>query len=170
MNIFKKINDYFDFISESLNSPKDIDWKIIDGNLIGFFEVNSVLYRIECLMQIGNNYSFSFSWNNNGIWEYNITNFERGAFYVLSTIISGIEYLYNQYKPNSIIFSAIDESSTRKRLYKQYCDSFCKKTNYKLIDRGNEKFIMYVIYNENISDSEKEDIFNSIQKIIEDGK
>ena len=43
-------------------------------------------------------------------------------------------------------------------------------TNYKLIDRGNEKFIMYVIYNENISDSEKEDIFNSIQKIIEDGK
>lgn len=170
MNLINRFNDYFDRIEESLDSPQKVKWMESDDSLMGFFKVGNIKYRIECIKQIGNNYSYSFSFLNNEKWEYDLNNIGSDGLKVLSTIMYGIDYLYDTFSPNSIIFSAIDKSDTRKRLYKIYCDKFCIKNDYKLSNRGNEDMVMFILFNDKVSDMEKEEIFGSVKKIIEDGK
>lgn len=170
MDLIKKLDDYFLMVEESLDKPMDIGWKKVGSDVFGIFDVNSTIYKIEFIKQVGNNFSFSFCWKNGQEWDYKMTNLEKGKFYVLSTIVSALNHLFREYNPDSILFSAIDTSNTRKRLYKIYCQDFCKEINYKLIDRGNERMIMYIIFDDKISDNKKEDIFLSAQKIVEQGK
>lgn len=170
MNLVKKLNDYFNLIEESINSPREITWENLENSLIGYFYIDNIKYRIECLNQIGNNYSYSFSYLNNNKWKYELSNLGTSGFSVLSTISIGVDYLQNKYNPNSIIFSAIDDSDVRKRLYEKKCKQFCDKYNYKLSNRGNDDKIIFVLFKDNISISEKEEIFNSVKKVIEQGK
>lgn len=169
MNLLEKFEEYFLHLEESLSTPSKVDWIQTDKNYIGYFEINNRKYRIEYLKQIGENYSFSFSYFKDEYWNYEITNIGNG-FRVLSTIIESIDYLYNQTKPDSIIFSAIDDNTTRKRLYEKYCKDFCRKYNFKLSNRGNDKMIMFVLFDDNISNDRKEYIFQSAKKIVEEGK
>jgi len=169
MNLFKKFEEYFLNIEESLSTSSEIIWDRNNDSFVGYFEIDGNKYRIEYLKQIGTNYSFSFSYFKDEYWNYEITNIGNG-FRVLSTIISAIDFLYEQTKPDSIIFSAIDDNSTRKRLYEKFCKDFCRKANFKLSNRGNEKMILYVLFDDNISIERKEIIFQSAKKIVEKGK
>ena len=93
MDLIKRFNDYFDKIEEALNTPAEINWQEGQEALIGFFEVDGNKYRIECLKQIGNNYSYSFSIFKDGNWSYELTNIGRSGFSVLATITVGLEHL-----------------------------------------------------------------------------
>ena len=75
MDLIKKFNEYFDKIEESINSPKSIDWENTEGEYIGKFSVEDIDYRIGYLRQIGNNWSYSFSYFdiNKNIWSYEIS-------------------------------------------------------------------------------------------------
>jgi hypothetical protein len=170
MDLIKTLNEYFDTVEESLNSVENINWQGSSNELIGCFQVGNNKYRIECIKQIGNNYTYTFSYFINDEWSYELTNLGIGGFSVLSTVIYGMDHLYNKYCPNSIIFSTIDDSDTRKRLYRSHCDRFCKKNNYKLSNRGDSKNLLFVLFKDNISETEKEEIFDSSKKIIEQGK
>jgi len=169
VNLVDRFNDYFSKIEEALSSPQDISWNFSDESSVGFFDINGVKYRIEYLKQIGNNYSYSFSIFKGGNWIYDISE-DGNVFKVLSTIIHALELLFNKTGPDSIIFSAIDDNVTRKRIYERYCKDFCQKYNYKLSNRGNEKFVMFVMFDNTLLDDRKEDIFQSVKKVIEIGK
>jgi hypothetical protein len=169
MNLIDKFNEYFNKLQESLNSPQDISWVKDFDNFIGNFEINDNKYRIEYLKQIGENYSYSFSILKDGKWSYDVSNIGDG-FKVLSTITNGISFLFEKTNPDSITFSAIDENDTRKRLYERFCNDFCKKNNFKLSNRGTEEIIIFVLFNDMLSNDRKELIFQSVKKIIEEGK
>jgi len=172
MDLIKKFNEYFDKIEESINSPKSIDWENTEGEYIGKFSVEDIDYRIEYLRQIGNNWSYSFSYFdiNKNIWSYEISHKGTGGFAVLSTVKSGLYYVYEKTSPNSIIFSAIDYSETRKRLYQAFCEEFCEKNKWKFSNRGTEDKRLFLMFNDKVSDSDKEEIMLSVKKIVESGK
>jgi hypothetical protein len=169
--LIKDFNLYFDKIEVALQSPQDINWENTDDSLIGLFEVNNTEYKIKCLKQVGNNWTFSFYYlDNDNEWSIEMKNDGINSFKVLPTIQNSIKYLYNLVKPNSIIFSAIDSNETRKRLYLNFCKSFCDEIGFKFSNRGNEDLMLYVLFNDNISDNDKDDIMHSVKKIIEIGK
>jgi hypothetical protein len=172
MDLINRFNDYFDKIEEALNSPVNINWTEVEDDLIGLFEVDDNKFKIECLKQIGNNYTYSFSIFRDGKWSYQLANLDRGGFIVLATIMIGLEYLYNKRTPNSIMFSAVDNNDTRKRLYEKHCHTFCEKHNLKLSNRGDDEKskVLFLMFNDIISQDEKEEIFQSVKKVIEEGK
>ena len=47
---------------------------------------------------------------------------------------------------------------------------FVKKNNFRLSNRGNEEIIIFVLFNDMLSNDRKELIFQSVKKIIEEGK
>lgn len=122
---------------------------------------------LEYVKQIGNNWSYSFSYfdNDKNIWSYNISHKGSEGFSVLSTIKSGLYYLYGKTNPNSIIFS--DSPDTRKRLYQSFCEEFCKNNNWIFSNRESDDKRLFVMFNNDISDSDKEEVFLSVQKIVE---
>ena len=70
----KRFNEYFDKIEESLDNPSQINWIINNNSYIGEFMIDNVEYRIEYVKQIGNNWSYSFSYFDidKNTWSYNI--------------------------------------------------------------------------------------------------
>jgi hypothetical protein len=169
MDLMKRFNEYFDKIEESLDNPSQINWIISNNSYIGEFIIDNVEYRIEYVKQIGNNWSYSFSYFDidKDTWSYNISHKGSGGFVVLSTVKSGLYYLHDKTNPNSIIFSAIDSSDTRKRLYQSFCEEFCKNNNWSFSNRGSDEKRLFVMFNNNIIDSDKEEVFLSVQKVVE---
>jgi len=172
MDLIKRFNDYFDKIEEAFNTPAIVEWQENDEALIGYFEVEQNKFRIECLKQIGNNYSYGFAIFRDNNWSYQLANLDNGGFSVLATIKEGLEYLYNKRTPNAILFSAVDNNTTRKRLYEGHCHKFCEKHGLKLSNRGDDdkSKILFLMFNDNISEYEREEIFSSVKKMIEEGK
>ena len=169
MDLMKRFNEYFDKIEESLDNPSQINWIINNNSYIGEFMIDNVEYRIEYVKQIGNNWSYSFSYFDidKNTWSYNISHKGSVGFVVLSTVKSGLYHLYDKTNPNSIIFSSIDSSDTRKRLYQSFCEEFCKNNNWIFSNRGSDDKRLFVMFNNDISDSDKEEVFLSVQKIVE---
>jgi hypothetical protein len=169
MDLMNRFNEYFDKIEESLDNPSQINWIINNNSYIGEFTIDNVEYRIEYVKQIGNNWSYSFSYfdNDKNIWSYNISHKGSGGFGVLSTVKSGFYHLYDKTNPNSIIFSAIDSSNTRKRLYQSFCEEFCKNNNWIFSNRGSDNKRIFVMFNNDIINLDKEEVFLSVQKIVE---
>lgn len=172
MNLIEKFDEYFNKIGESLDSSLDINWSVIKNGYLGQFNVDDWNYKIEYLKQIGNNWSFSFSYfdKDKNIWSYQISHKGTSGLNVLSTIKEGLYNMYNFTKPNSIIFSAIDSSDTRKRLYQSFCEEFCQKNNWKFSNRGNNDSQIFVMFDDSVSNEHKEEIMQSVKKIVETGK
>lgn len=171
MSIIEKFNSYFDKLEEAIKSIQNIDWKSNDDSLIGLFEVNNTQYKIECIRQISNNWTYSFYYlDDDGYWSTQMKNDGINSFKVLSTIEAGIKYLYYNKNPNSIIFSAIDSNDTRKRLYHNFCVKFCNDIGFILKSNGLGDKMLYILFNNNLKDNDKDDIMSSVKKIIEIGK
>jgi len=168
MSFIKKFDDYLNKLDEALNSNININWIETNTTLIGEFEVNDSKYEIECKKQISNNWTFSFFYlDDNGDYISSMKNDGINMYKVLSAIKTGFYYLYDAKSPNSIIFSAIDDSNTRKRLYTSFCETFCKEKKMKFLNKGNSKYIIYVLFNDSLNQNEKDNILYSLQKIIE---
>lgn len=171
MNLLKKFDEYFNSISEALNNPIDIDWKENDNiQMIGYFEINDSIYKIESKRQIGNNWSFSFYYLNDGRWETQLKNDSKNTFRVLATIKKSIYHLFDSKTPNSIIFSAIDNNDTRKRLYLGFCNEFCRNTNWTISNNGTEDHQLYLLFNNNLDEQDKLEMLDSVKKVIEESK
>jgi len=171
MDLIRKFNEYISIVQESLDSPEIVSWRVNDdSSLIGYFEIDNIIYKIESYKQIGNNWTYSFSSLENNKWCFELKAVGNIAFRILATIKSNLYFLYEQKKPNSIIFSAIDSNDTRKRLYSYFCERFCNEKGLTLSNRGNGDYILYLIFNNNLDLVDKDDIFKSVQKVIEKGK
>ena len=167
MDLIKRLDEYFNKIEEAFNNPMEIKWVNVDLSSFGYFNIGEQEYRIECFKQLGNNYSYSFSYKKNNTWCYKASNLGVGNFSVLSTTIQGMDFILNKYNPNSIIFTSLDDSDSRRRLYKTYCDKFCKVNNYKLSNRDGDEMMLYLLFKPDLIEEELEEVYKSVQKIIE---
>lgn len=171
-NFIKKMDHYFDKISEAFDNPLDIKW--VDKNLVlrGLFTINDNIYQIVCENK------------NNNIWKYDfyffekdkkfspeLTGFEKDKYSVLPTIESGIEYLYSSKKVDCIVFGASDRSKGRKKIYTAFCEKFCLNNNLKfytkIYNSNNIDRQIFVLYKNYI---DREILSETILKILEEEK
>jgi hypothetical protein len=126
----KKMDDYFDKLSEAFDNPLDIKWIDNDDILRGLFTINDNIYQIVCENKDNNIWKYDFYfYEKDKKFSPELTGFEKDKFRVLPTIENGIEYLYNNKKVDCIIFGASDKSKGRKKLYTAFCEKFCEKNN-----------------------------------------
>lgn len=170
----KKMDDYFDMISEAFDNPLDIKW--IDKNdiLIGLFTVNNHIYQIKCENKENHIWKYDFYfYEKNKNFSPELTGFEKDKFRILPTVELGIQYLYDNKNIEAIIFGASDESKGRKKLYESFCQRFSKKNSLEYytrihsdVDEGIDRQI-FVLYKEDIN---KDILSNTVFKILEEEK
>ena len=113
-----------------------------------------------------------------GIWTYkfriydvssnqminSLTNNNKDVWKVLPTIESGFEYLLKLKNPECILFSALDMSSARKKLYNSFCEKISKSHNLEFKTYTSQGKQIFILFKKNI---DVDHLFNSIKNIIE---
>lgn len=174
MSNIKKLDEFFEMISEAFDNPLDIEWVDKGDILRGFFTVNDRIYQIVC-ENIGYDtwkYDFFF-FKENKEFSIELTNIEKYKFRVLPTVESGIKYLFDNKNPNAIIFGAGDKSKGRKKLYDSFCKKFSEDNDLKFytkiytdLDKNIDKQI-FLMYKDNI---DLDLLTKIIYKILHDEK
>lgn len=174
MKKIKKIDEYFDNLSEAFENPLPIKWIDKVDVLRGLFVVNNNIYQIVCQNK-GNNiwkYDFYF-FEKNKNFTPELTGLEKDKFSVLPTVKTGIKYLYDNKNINAIIFGASDKSRGRKGLYEQFCKDFSSDNNLEYYTKVhsdlNENIDrqIFVLYKK---DLDKDILTNTILEILEEEK
>jgi hypothetical protein len=153
MKRIKKYNDldiFWKEINESYENPESIRWIENENKLIGLFIVNNEIYKIECDLY------------DHDIWTYKFMKYDTisGQFImyligdigfkdkmtILGTIRKGMEYIIIEKSPNSLIFSALDDSVGRKKLYERFSEEIVNKYGFKYktsLQNDKQIFILY---------------------------
>lgn len=171
----KKMDDYFDMISEAFDNPLPIKWIDKVDILRGLFTVNDNVYQIVCENK-GNNiwkYDFYFYEKDKNSFSVELTENNKDKFRVLPTVRIGIQHLYDNKKVDCIVFGASDKSKGRKKIYESFCLDFSKvnKLEYytRIYSDLNESVDrqIFILYKDRI---DKEILSDTILKILEDEK
>jgi hypothetical protein len=159
----KKFEEYCSYLYEAFNSPLDIRWDSNEESLIGFFSIGLDYYKISCLRQDFNIWTYKFFILDKDGEEFSQTSKgdSNNKMKVLSTIRFGMEYLINLKDPNGIIFMASGESESRKKIYFSFGEELEKKFNYKFISNRKGDYQIYILY-KNI---DLESVMGEIDKI-----
>jgi hypothetical protein len=174
MKKIKKIDEYFDNLSEAFDNPLPIKWVDKGDILRGLFTVNDNIYQIVCVNK-GNNiwkYDFYF-FEKNKNFTPELTGLEKDKFRVLPTVKDGIKYLYDNKDINAIVFGASDKSKGRKKLYEQFCKYFSSENNLEFYTKVhsdlNENIDrqIFVLYKNNL---DIDILTNTILEILEEEK
>jgi hypothetical protein len=174
MKKIKKIDEYFDNLSEAFDNPLTIKW-IDKGDILrGLFTVNDNIYQIVCINK-GNNiwkYDFYF-FEKNKDFTPELTGLEKDKFRVLPTVKVGMKYLYDNKDINAVVFGASDKSKGRKKLYEQFCKDFSFENNLEYYTRvysdlnENVDRQIFVLYKKDLN---KDILSETILKILEEEK
>ena len=174
MKKIKKIDEYFDNLSETFDNPLDIKWIDKDPILRGLFTVNDNIYQIVCENKDNNIWKYDFYfYEKNKNFSPELTGFEKDKFRVLPTVKVGIKYLYENKDINAIVFGASDNSKGRKKLYEQFCKDFSSDNNLKYYTKiysdlsENVDRQIFVLYKDYI---DKEILSETILRILEEEK
>ncbi len=174
MIYIKKLDDFFDSISEAFDNPLSIKWIDKDMILRGLFTINNNVYQIVCENKGNNIWKYdSYHYNENNIFSPEITNINIDKFRVLPTIKVGIQYLYDNKDVDVIIFGASDKSKGRKKLYESFCEDFSKRNDlnyytkvYSNLDQNVDRQI-FVLFK---SEVDRDILSDKIIQIIEEEK
>ena len=147
---YSELDKFWKDINESYENPESIRWIEKSNKLIGLFIVNNEIYKIE------------YDLYNHNIWTYKFMKYDiiSGQFImylignvdvkdkmkILGTIRKGMEYLIIEKSPNSLIFSALDDSGGRKKLYERFSEEIVNKYGFKYktsLQNDNQIFILY---------------------------
>jgi len=167
----ENLNNWIVF-NEIMNSPLPIKWIDKDDKLRGLFVVNENIYQIVCEDKGFDIWKYDFyHYKENKEFNPELTNLDKDKYRVLSTVNSGMDYLYSTKKVDAIIFGATDNSSGRKKLYERFCNDFSKKNNLKYYTQiySNPELDLdqqlFVLYKETIDmDILKQTIYNTIEE------
>jgi len=148
MNRFiKKLDDFFQSVSEAFDNPLEIKWIDKKSELIGLFTINNNIYQINCLDKGNYIWKYDFYYlTDDKSFSPDLTGFESDKFRVLPTVRDGMKYLIDNKKVNAIVFGAADDSKGRKKLYESFCIKFSKENDYLFytkISNNNQIFILY---------------------------
>jgi hypothetical protein len=147
-----KYDNYIRKLFESYENPVDIRWVDKDNKLIGLFIIDNIVYKIECSLHENDIWSYKFMRHikdNDFTLQLNDENNKittLSKMNVLGTIRKGMEYLIINKNPSALIFSALDESTGRKKLYQRFSDEIVKEFKYTqvtFLKDGKQIFILY---------------------------
>ena len=170
MSNIKKINEYFKMLSEAFDNPVEIRWVNKDNNLIGLFIVNDNVYQINC-NNIGDNfwtYKFFFYDKLKNVMDPNLTGFDKDKYRVLPTIKNGLIYLIENKNIDCLIYGALDDSLSRKKLYNDISNEISTKYNFEYITQGigeMGKKQIYILYKSSV---DRDLLFKKVEKIVND--
>ena len=170
----KKLDDFFDSISEAFDNPLPIKWIDKDMILRGLFTINNNIYQIVCENKGNNIWKYDFyHYDENNIFSPEITNINNDKFRVLPTVKVGLQYLYDNNDVDVIIFGASDKSKGRKKLYESFCEDFSKRNDlnyytkvYSNLDQNVDRQI-FVLFK---SEVDRDILSDKIIQIIEEEK
>jgi hypothetical protein len=173
MNI-KKLDEYFDMLSEVLNNPLPIKWIDNHNKLRGLFTVNDNIYQIVCENKNRNIWRYDFYfYKENKEFTTELTGINKDKFRVLPTVELGIKYLFENKNPDAIVFGASDNSKGRKKIYESFCFKFSKDNNlefYTKVHSDIENNIdrqIFIMFKKTIN---RDILSETIFKILEDEK
>ena len=143
-----KFDKFMNDIYESYDNPVDIKW--VDNNqLTGLFIVSNIVYKIECKPRVNNIWTFKFMRHDIETKSFSLnltptTSIDKMS--VLGTVRKGMRYLIENKKPNGLIFSALDNSDGRKKLYTSYSNEIVKEYNYNLKTNLQDDKMIFILY------------------------
>lgn len=150
--MIKKLDEYFNMLSEAFNNPLKIKWINKDDILIGVFSTNNNTYSIKCINKGYNIWKYDFFiLNENDNFSPELTNNEKDKYRVLPTVKSGIQYLLDNKKVDAVIFGATDKSKGRKKLYESFCEEFSKLNNLEFYTNIQDDKQIFIMFNKNIN-------------------
>ena len=147
-----KFDDFIKILLESYDNPVDIKWVDKNNKLIGLFIIDNTIYKIECNSHDDNIWSYKFMRHikdNNFTLQLNDVNNKISTLSkmcILGTVRKGMEYLILSKNPSALIFSALDDSIGRKKLYQRFSDEISKKFKYNkdtYLQDDSQVFILY---------------------------
>lgn len=146
--LIKKLDEYFDMLSEAFNNPLDIKWVDKGDILIGLFIAYEHVYRINCVNKGDNMWKYDFYLYDQGRNEFSpeLTGYEKDKYRVLPTVKVGLEYLDSTKSPDVIVFGATDKSRGRKKLYESFCVDFAKKNNFIFYTKMQDDKQIFILY------------------------
>src|ERR1035437_3846375 len=148
----KKMDEYFDMISEAFENPLPIKWVDKGDKLIGLFTVNSNVYQIDCINK-GNNvwkYDFFYYVQKLNAMSPAMTEFEKDKFRILPTIKVSMSYLDDLKSPDAIVFGATDKSRGRKKIYESFCHDFANSNDYIFYTQMQSDRQIFILYKKHI--------------------
>ena len=165
MGFIKKMDDYLNMIAESLNNPLEIKWVGNPDNLIGLFNVDNRIFKINCVEKGNNIWKFDFYFLKNNIFSPELTGHGKDRFRILPTVKDGMYYLHQIKNPNAIIYGAVDDSKGRKKIYENFSRDFAKEKKYMFYTKIEDNKQIYVLYKESMN---TDILFDAIYKIVEE--
>lgn len=169
--IFKIKRNTEDFdenlLKESFESqPKDILWSKNENYWRGFFEVGDIEYRISIDEQDNGVFLYKFerkiekdTWTYIKIGDSSVKN----KMSVLSTVRYGFKYFMDERHPNGLIFTAMDDSSSRKKIYESFCMEIIRNyPYYQYRNDSNDKYQIFVLNKNDFDFKELKRIINKI--------
>ena len=151
---YNELDKFWKEVNESYESPESIRWVENINKLIGLFIVNNEIYKIECESYKNNIWLYKFMKYdiNSGQFMMNlIGNIDfKDKMTIIGTIRRGMEHLIIEKSPNSLIFSALDDSDGRKKLYDRFSEEIVNKYGFKYKSSLQNDKQIYILY-KNIS-------------------
>ena len=143
-----KFDKFMSDLYESYDSFVEIKW-IDNIKLIGMFNISNLVYKIECAPRENDIWTFKFM-----RYDYNTKSFSlkltktdpRDKMSVLGTVRNGMRYLIENKNPKGLIFSALDDSDGRKKLYTTYSNEISKDYNYNLKTNLQDGKMIFILY------------------------
>ena len=169
-----RIVEEFDewLLKESFDGkPEEITWIKKDNYWRGSFFSENIEYKIIIDKQDYDTYLFKFiRKNDQGIWTYNLLKRKNitKTLNVLTTIRNSFDYFISEKKPNALMFFALDDSISRKRIYDYFCmDTIRKYQLYQYREDENVSRTKH-LYSINLCDFEIEKLKEVVKKILND--
>lgn len=164
----KKLDDYFDIISEALKNPLDIKWVDKNNKVIGLFTVNNNIYQINCINKENSIWKYDFYFlEKNKLLSPKLTGLEKDKYRILPTVKVGLEHLNSLKKPDAIVFGATDKSKGRKKIYESFCIEFAKTNNFEFYTKMENDKQIFILYKNNI---DRNILTKTVFNIIEEEK
>ena len=166
--MIKKLDDYFNMLSEAFENPLPIRWVDKNEILIGLFTVNDNIFQINCINKDNNIWKYDFYiMDDNKNFSPELTKNDKDKYRVLPTVKLGMQHLIDNKKVDAVVFGATDNSRGRKKLYESFCIEFSKDNNFEFYTKIQDNRQIFIIYKNNI---DKQILTDTIINIVEEEK
>lgn len=143
-----KFDKFMNDIYESYDNPVDIKW-VDNIQLTGLFIVSDIIYKIECKSRENDIWTFKFMRHDIGLNSFSLNLTPTNSIdkmSVLGTVRKGMRYLIDNKNPKGLIFSALDSSDGRKKLYNSYSNEIVREYNYNLKTNLQDDKMIFILY------------------------
>ena len=153
--LHKNLND----LAEAFNTPIDVKWNK-GKNWVGEFEIDGGKYQVEITSHSDKekHYLFKFTLDD----KFDMINDVKKALTTIPTIKKAAIDFINEVKPNVLMFTALDKSRGRVKMYTSFCNDIKQSHGYEYMVKemnGKKLFIL-------LKEADPMELLNSIHDVL----